>query len=93
MKCSCGGEMELGFIPDFGMFATWTTVWLPGEATTQKSVLDRLRTGAGVSTEVGEARMLEAHRCGSCGLVQLFALKQAPLGATPVVSDTSSRTA
>ncbi len=85
--------MTLGFIPDFGMFATWTTVWLPGEATTQKSVLDRLRTGAGVSTEVGEARMLEAHRCESCGLLQLFALKAAPVGATPVVTDTSNRTA
>ena len=77
MKCSCGGETQIGFIPDFGTMATWTAVWYPGEPSTQKGAMERLRTGAGVATERGTGLMLEAHRCTICGLVQIYAHKPA----------------
>lgn len=83
MKCSCGGETQPGFIPDFGTMATWSAVWCPGEPSTEKGALERLRTGAGVATEAGTGLMLEAHRCTECGAVQLFALKAPPQGTTP----------
>ena len=82
MKCSCGGAYEHGFIPDFGWRATWTAVWMPGEPSLQKGLMDRLRTGAGISS-VGDAKMIEAERCHDCGNIQLFARKAAPAGATP----------
>lgn len=82
MKCSCGGETQIGFIPDFGTMVTFTAVWYPGEPTTQKSAMERFRTGAGVATERGEGLMLEAHRCNDCGAVQLFANNPPPPGAS-----------
>lgn len=82
-KCQCGGETEAGFIPDFGMFAVWTAIWLPGEPNLDKGVWDRFRTGAGIGTEVPGARMLEAHRCRKCGLLQIYALQKPPEGMSP----------
>ncbi|MEW6280701.1 MAG: hypothetical protein AB1758_18895 [Candidatus Eremiobacterota bacterium] len=83
MKCTCGGEMAAGFIPDFGHFATWVGCWLPGTPDTNKSMLDRMKTGAGVALDMKEARMLEAHRCDNCGMVQLYARQPVPTGFAP----------
>jgi hypothetical protein len=74
---------QAGFIPDFGLLATWVSVWLPGEPSMHKSTLDKFKTGGGVATEVGDAKMVEAMRCNDCGMVQLFARKPAPVGASP----------
>ena len=84
MTCNCGGDMERGFIPDFGMLATWASVWIPGQPDTNKSWLERVKTGGGVSLESAQALALEAHRCADCGVVQLYALKPVPAGVAPV---------
>lgn len=83
MKCPCGGEMQQGFIPDFGTAATWTAIWVPGQPDLRKSVRERIQTGAGVSVDRASALMLEAYRCEECGLIQLYARRQAPAGASP----------
>lgn len=83
MKCSCGGETTSGFIPDFGTLATWAAIWVPGTPDTNKPALERLRTGGGVSVDGQSALMVEAQRCNTCGLLQLFARQPAPHGATP----------
>ncbi len=81
LKCSCGGSLEEGFIPDFGMFATWVSVWFPGEPSTLKGVLDRIKTGAGIATESKDAKMVEALRCQTCGKLDLYARMPPPFGA------------
>lgn len=80
--CGCGGKLVPGFIPDFGMMATWVSIWLPGEPKFDKTVWDRFRTGAGVATNSDAAKMIEAHRCETCGQLALFAVKAVPQGGT-----------
>ena len=62
-NCDCGGTMTAGFIPDFGHYATWVAVFMPGEAKFDKAVWDRLLTGAGADTDREKARMIEAFWC------------------------------
>lgn len=83
MACTCGGTTEKGFIPDFGTFATWVLTWLPGEPSTTKGVVDRLKTGGGVSVEGKDVMMVEAERCQSCGKLELFARQSPPWGGSP----------
>jgi hypothetical protein len=75
--------MHPGFIPDFGTFATWMAVWMPGEPKFEKTVWEAFRTGGGVATDRSAARMIEAHCCAKCGMVQLYARKPVPAGAMP----------
>lgn len=82
-KCNCGGDMVLGFIPDFGSLAAWATVWVPGSPSLKKSFLERMKSGGGVSVDGTEALALEAHRCDQCGQVQLFANSPAVVGTSP----------
>lgn len=83
MNCPCGGELTEGFIPDFGLLAVWTSCWVPGSPDTNKSWLDRLKTGGGVQMAGANALMVEAWRCQSCGLLQLYANRPAPEGTSP----------
>ena len=83
MKCTCGGETEPGFIPDFGMHAVWTAIWLPGLPSLDKGLWETVRTGAGITTAESEAKMIEARRCTTCGLLQLFATQPPPRGTSP----------
>jgi len=82
-KCNCGGELEQGFIPDFGSLAAWATVWVPGNPNLKKSFLERVKSGGGVSVDGSEALALEAHRCNQCGMVQLFANSPVVVGTSP----------
>lgn len=82
-KCSCGGEMVQGFIPDFGSLAAWATIWVPGNPNLAKSFLERMKQGGGVSVDKDEALALEAHRCSQCGQVQLYANSPVVVGTNP----------
>ncbi len=82
-KCSCGGELVQGFIPDFGSLAAWATIWVPGHPSLAKSFLERMKQGGGVSVDKDEALALEAHRCSQCGQVQLYANAPVMVGTSP----------
>lgn len=76
MKCTaCGGALEGGFIPDTGTAQTWVALWVAGAPTTDKGFWERLRSGGGVSVEGVDAKAIEAHRCVSCGHLELFATR------------------
>lgn len=85
MRCSaCQGELEPGFLPDFGTAATWVAIWVSGEPGMRKSVWERLRTGAGVGVDQAEdVKMVDAHRCKSCGHLELYATRTPDEGTTP----------
>jgi len=83
MQCSCGGALERGFLPDFSGPATWATVWLRGEPNTRKPMLEVLRTGAGVRANADDVRVVEAHRCTTCGRLELYARVAPDPSSTP----------
>lgn len=83
MQCSCGDAMEAGFIPDFGVFATWVGIWMPGEPDQHKNLKQKITTGGGVVTDLAQARQIEAYRCQSCGRLELYARKHPEVGASP----------
>ena len=76
MKCTaCGGELETGFIPDIGHAQTWVAIWVAGAPSTDKKFWERLRSGAGVSLDAVDAKVIDAKRCRACGHLELFATR------------------
>jgi hypothetical protein len=84
MRCStCSVELDRGFLPDFGMGATWAAVWVRGTPETQKGVREWFKTGGGVSLGDNEVRAVRADRCPTCGRLELFAIDVPDVGSTP----------
>lgn len=73
--CACGGSMTEGFIPDFGdMAATWVSVFVAGTPKSRASAMAKFFRGQGVAGwEDTDAWAISAHRCDSCGRIELFA--------------------
>jgi hypothetical protein len=83
MKCRCGGEMEQGFVPDHGdVAATWVSVWVRGAPEVKQGWWKKVNSGFGVVWEEQDAWALDAWRCGTCGLVDLVALRRPTPGTT-----------
>jgi hypothetical protein len=61
----CGGEMEIGFIPDFTYGAVLPQRW--SKDAPQKNWL------AGVKFKRDQSRTIETYRCTSCGLLKSYA--------------------
>lgn len=61
----CGGEMEVGFIPDFTYGSVLPQRWCPG--TPQKSWLGSLKVNWKT------CRSVQTDRCTSCGLLRSYA--------------------
>ena len=74
-KCSCGGSMTEGFIPDFGdMAATWVSQFVAGAPKTRASAVAKFFRGHGAAGwDEGDAWAITAFRCESCGRLDLFA--------------------
>ena len=69
MNCQkCNSKMEIGFILDEGHSTSWPLRWIEGKP--DKSVWGKIR---GVKTMFKTRRYIEAHRCISCGFLELFA--------------------
>ncbi|MFN7971074.1 MAG: hypothetical protein U0166_01780 [Acidobacteriota bacterium] len=84
MNCTiCKGELEPGFIPDFGTAATWVAIWIAGAPEGKKGVWERVRTGAsGVSVDQVDCKTIDAQRCKACGHLELFATRAPAPGTT-----------
>jgi hypothetical protein len=83
VQCSCGGELEQGFVPDFSAAAVWSMVWVAGEPSPDKSFWEAFRTGPGLRVENLDARVIEAHRCTSCGRLELYANRRPDPAESP----------
>lgn len=83
MKCmACGGALEDGFLPDTGTAQTWVAVWIAGAPSANKGFWERLRSGGGVSLDGVDAKAIDAHRCVSCGHLELYATRTPEPGST-----------
>ena len=73
-RCSCGGAMVEGFIPDFGdMAATWVSVFVAGTPKSRESAVAKFFRGHGVAGwDEEDAWAISAFRCESCGRLDLF---------------------
>jgi hypothetical protein len=88
MKCTaCGGDLEDGFIPDFGTAQTWVAVWVSGAPDVQKTFWERLRSGGGVRVDGMEAKAIDAKRCVACGHLELYATRSPEPGSTLLDGD------
>jgi hypothetical protein len=84
MKCTaCGGALIAGFIPDIGHAQTWLAVWVAGAPATAKGLWDRIQSAGGVMMEGVDAAVIDAHRCVSCGHLELYATRRPEPGTTP----------
>ncbi len=89
MEClRCKVDMEQGFVPDFGTAATWVAVWVQGTPEASKSVWEPIKTGSGIGLGEGQARVIDAHRCPTCGKPELYATRAPELGSTPAARST-----
>ena len=74
IACSdCGGELELGFIPDVTYGNVWQSCWHRGDANEKKTFLQKLVSGGGVNYDEREMIAITVYRCSSCGLLKLYA--------------------
>ncbi len=63
----CGGEWELGFVPDHNHYGTAEAFWTPGEPK---------RTWIGLKFSSVQRYYLKALRCQSCGVLRFYAHKR-----------------
>ena len=76
-NCSeCNAAMEVGFVPDASYMGVWQTCWHRGPAETASSVLDQLRSGAGIKYDRNEMVAITAHRCTQCGFLKFYAVEK-----------------
>ena len=73
-KCtSCDADMEVGFVPTSkGGAAMFTAAWHPGPPDSDMTFWEKVRKGPGVKVDEAKLSPIYAHRCPSCGLVQLY---------------------
>ena len=72
----CNAEMEVGFIPDASFMGAWQTCWHRGPAEKASSVLDQLKSGAGIKYDRKEMVAITAHRCTECGFLKFYAVEE-----------------
>ncbi len=74
-RCSCGGSMTEGFVPDFGdMAATWVSMFVAGTPKSRASKMEKFFRGQGVAGwDEEDAWAISAFRCDACGRLELFA--------------------
>lgn len=71
--CSdCGGELEIGILPDVSMAAALQSAWHRGEPD-DKTILDYLKLGPGVKYERSQLIPIRALRCTNCGVLAMYA--------------------
>ncbi len=74
-KCSCGGRLRLGFVPDFAERARYVSLFVGGRPQARKSLLAKMFKGFGIEDwDEDDVWMLSAYRCDACGRVEFFAV-------------------
>ena len=69
----CNATMESGFIPDASFMGVWQTCWHRGDAEQANTLLDQLKTGAGVKHDKKQMIPIVAFRCTNCGWLKFYA--------------------
>ncbi len=74
-KCTCGGALSVGFIPDHaGGAAIWSSMFVEGTPQARSSFWEKLRKGQGIAEWSEESVWaITAHRCTACGRLELYA--------------------
>lgn len=73
----CSETLEIGFIPDATIGPVKQSHWHPGAAVHERFVGLEAYDKRGVKTDWEQAVPVTAYRCPRCGLVKIYALRDA----------------